>query len=175
MIRISYIAILLMLCSCGPEETKRTPEIDWSREDSTILGESLAQQEVIDIKLFLEMHKDWKMITTGSGLQYYIYEEGIVDTFYTPKAGNEAKIEFSISLLDGTECYKTASDEYESFLVDNSEIETGVQEGIKKMSIGDRAKLIIPSHLGHGLVGDMDKIPPLTVLVIDIYLIGIVI
>ncbi len=41
------------------------------------------------------------------------------------------------------------------------------------MTIGDRAKLIVPSHIGHGLVGDMDKIPPLNTLVIDIYLIGI--
>ena len=84
-----------------------------------------------------------------------------------------AEIEYSITLLDGTVCYETASDEYEELIVDNSEIESGVQEGIKKMTIGDRAKLIVPSHLGHGLVGDLDKIPPLTTLVIDIHLIGI--
>ena len=33
--------------------------------------------------------------------------------------------------------------------------------------------MIIPSHLAHGLTGDMDKIPPLTPIVIDLYVIEI--
>jgi len=41
------------------------------------------------------------------------------------------------------------------------------------LSLGDHAKLIIPSHLAHGLIGDLDKIPPLTTLVMDIHLIGV--
>ena len=113
------------------------------------------------------------MTKTGSGLQYMIYEHGDIDTSYTPLPGNIARIEYKITMLDGTLCYRTEDDEYENFKVDRSEIESGVQEGIKKMSIGDRARLIIPSHLGHGLLGDRDKIPPLTPLVIDIYLTGI--
>ena len=39
--------------------------------------------------------------------------------------------------------------------------------------VGDKAKLIVPSHLGHGLLGDFDKVPPMRSLVIDIKLIGI--
>ena len=38
------------------------------------------------------------------------------------------------------------------------------------MSIGDQAKLILPSHLAHGLLGDLDKIPPQSILLIDIQL-----
>ena len=59
-------------------------------------------------------------------------------------------------------------------MIDKSDIESGVQEGIKKMRVGDKAKLIIPSHLAHGLTGDMEKIPPLSVIVVDIHLIGLV-
>jgi FKBP-type peptidyl-prolyl cis-trans isomerase len=61
----------------------------------------------------------------------------------------------------------------EEFVIDKSDIESGIQEGIKKMREGDRAKMIIPSHLAHGLVGDLDKIPPLSVIVVDIHLIGL--
>lgn len=159
--------------ACSSEEEQQPVDVNWTKENSTDLSKNLAIQEEIDIKLFLEMHKDWKIIKTGSGLQYTIYEHGTVDTTYSPQAGDKALIEYTISLLDGTECYKTEEDEYEEIVVDNSEIETGVQEGLKKMTIGDRAKLIIPSHLGHGLIGDMDKIPPLTTLIIDIHLLGI--
>lgn len=91
-----------------------------------------------------------------------------------PVPGDVAEIEYRITLLSGEECYKTEDDEYEQFVVDNSEIESGVQEGIKLLSPGDRARLIIPSHLAHGVSGDLDKIPPLTTLVFDIHLLGIV-
>lgn len=164
--------ILLVLFSCTTEEEK-PKDINWTKKNSIDLGKELAIQQEIDIKLFLESHGDWKMTKTGSGLQYYIYEHGKIDTAYSPKTGDFARIEYIVTLLDGTECYRTEDDEYEEIVVDNSGIETGVQEGIKKMTIGDRAKLIIPSHLAHGLVGDMKKIPPLTPLVIDIYLTGI--
>jgi len=173
--RNTFIFMLFFLIYSCSDEKKGSSEIEWTQENSTELNKNFVVEEQIQIKLFLEMHKDWDIAETGSGLQYYIYEHGTTDTINTPEAGNIAEIEYVISLLDGTECYRTEDSEYEEFIVDNSEIESGVQEGIKKLSIGDRAKLIIPSHLGHGLIGDMDKIPPLTTLVIDIYLTGIII
>ena len=110
------------------------------------------------------------MEQTGSGLRYYIYKHGEGET---PQPEEIAEIEYSIELLDGTECYRTEDDEYEELVMERSEVESGVHEALKLMRPGDKAKLIIPSHLGHGLLGDMDKIPPLTVLVVDITLLGI--
>ena len=80
---------------------------------------------------------------------------------------------FEVSLLDDSICYATKENELASFMVDKSDIETGVQEGIKYLSVGDKAKFIIPSHLGHGLVGDLKKIPPLQVLIVDIEVVEI--
>lgn len=170
--RYSWLFILVFSFACTQEEKKKV-EVDWSKDRSTELNREIVIEESIDIQLFLELHSDWKMEKTGSGLQYYIYEEGTEEADYHPKEGDVAEIEYEISLLDGTVCYQTESDEFERFVVDNSEIESGVQEGIKKMSVGDRAKLIIPSHLGHGLMGDLEKIPPLNTLVVDIHLLGI--
>ena len=172
--RIVYILPLLLLLACTTEQEVENPEINWTQENSTNLSQSVAAQEEIDIKLFLEMHKDWKITRTGSGLQYYIYKKTEGDTSVHATGGDIAEIEYAITLLNGDECYKTEDDEYEEFTVDNSEIESGIQEGIKLMSPGDRAKLIIPSHLAHGMAGDLDKIPPLTTLVIDIHLMGII-
>lgn len=164
-----YISVSLILFSCSEEEEKK-PEINWSKEQSTNMNREFAVQEEIDIRVFLEMHKDWRTVKTGSGLQYYIYHQGVGSI---PFPGEEVEIEYTISLLDGTECYKTKADEYEVLVVDKSEIETGVQEALKIMKEGDKAKLIVPSHIGHGLIGDMDKIPPLTTLIIDLHLLKI--
>jgi len=169
--KLSILILLLIFAACG-EEKKEMPEINWDQEKSTKFNKELAIEEEINIKLYLEHHRSWQMTKTGSGLQYYIYEHGTGER--TGAVGEIAQVEMKISLLDGTECYATKSDEYEEFVIDKSDIETGIQEGIKKLKVGDKAKLIIPSHLAHGLVGDMDKIPPLSTLVVDIKLIGLV-
>lgn len=171
--RIWHLILPFILFACTVEEEEQEKEFEWTQENSVEFGQGIAAQEEIDIKLFLEMHKDWKMSRTGSGLQYYIYERTGKDTSFHPKPGQWAHVEYDITLLNGEECYGTEDDEFEKVKVDNSEIETGVQEAIKLMIPGDRAKLIIPSHLGHGVAGDLNKIPPLTTLVMDIYLMGI--
>jgi len=169
---IFFFVLSFLFFSCNEEE-EQPKEVEWSKEQSTDLSKELAIQEELDIRFFLEMHKDWKMKKTGSGLQIYIYQEGDIDTNFHPQSGHIAMVEYKITLLDGTVCDETKEDEYVDFKVDNSEIESGVQEAIKLLSLGDHAKLIIPSHLAHGLIGDLDKIPPLTTLVMDIHLIGV--
>ena len=158
--------ILYLMVACDSEEKEDKP-IRWTKEQSTDLHRTLAVEEEVDIKLFLAQHGDWKMTKTGSGLQYYIYERG---NGPMAQVGDIAQVEYVIRLLDGTECYKTEPDEVEEFQIDRAEIETGIQEGVKLLHKGDRVKFIIPSHLAHGLIGDMDKVPPLTPIVVDFYL-----
>ena len=165
--------IPLVFVACTTEAPVEEEDLKGPSQNSTDLGKSIAAQEEIDIKIFLESHKSWKITRTGSGLQYYIYEHGVKDTSMHAVGGDLADIEYLITLLSGDTCYRTEDDEYEEFVVDNSDFESGLQEGIKLMSPGDRAKLIVPSHLAHGITGDLDKIPPLTTLVFDIHLIGI--
>jgi FKBP-type peptidyl-prolyl cis-trans isomerase len=169
--KLSVLILLLILTACG-EEKKEMPKIEWDQDKSTKFNKELAIEEQININLFLEHKRTWQMTKTGSGLQYYIYKDGTGER--TAAEGDIAQVEMQITLLDGKECYVTKSDEYEEFVIDKSDIETGIQEGIKKLKVGDQAKLIIPSHLAHGLIGDMNKIPPLSTLVVDITLIGLV-
>lgn len=167
-----YIAVLAGLVACSDSNEKEVSQqpIDWNSKKSSSFNKSLAEKEADDIQLFLEMRPNWKMSKTGSGLQYWIYNEG---DGASPEPDDIAEIEYEITLLNGDTCYMTNDDEYEEVRVDRSDIETGVQEALKLMQVGDEAKLIIPSHLGHGLLGDFDKIPPLKSLVIDLKLIGI--
>jgi FKBP-type peptidyl-prolyl cis-trans isomerase len=164
-----FLLILVWLVSCtAPTEEKRIPE--WNAEKSTKLNKELALEEELDIQLFIAQHEQWKVTETGTGLRMIVLKEG---EGALAQPGQYAKVHYKISLLDGTVCYETAKDELDVFRIDNSEMESGIHEGIKKMKKGEKCKLIFPSHLAHGLIGDSQKIPPLSPLVVDIELIEI--
>lgn len=159
----------LMLASCKGEE-KEKKEISWSQEKSSKFGKTLALEESLDIKIYLEAHPKLHMTETGSGLRYAILHHG---NGPQAESGMIAEVRFRICRLDGKLCYQTDSLETEIFRIDKADVESGVQEGIKQMHVGDKAKLIVPSHLAHGISGDFNKIPPLTTLVIDLELVSL--
>lgn len=161
--------LMLQFSSCKNEGGKETP-INWTTEKSTEMNKQFSVEEELDINLFLSRKPEWKMTRTGSGLRYFTYENGEGEP---AQVDNIVDVEYSITLLDGTECYSTKKDEVEEFKVDKAQVESGIQEGIKLMREGDKAILVVPSHLAHGIVGDMSKIPPLSTLVVDITLVKI--
>jgi len=169
MIKKEFLFCLLILCACTEEKTEPKPP-EWNMKKSTEMNKELAVEESINIDLYFAQYENWEVKQTGTGLRYVILKktEGAV-----PKAGMDAKTQYKITLLDGTEVYKTPSDEVDIFRIDKSEMESGIHEGIKLMRVGEKAKLVFPSHLAHGLVGDLKKIPPLSPLVVDIELLGL--
>jgi FKBP-type peptidyl-prolyl cis-trans isomerase FkpA len=169
-LKFLFLTVLVSLFLSCQEEPKKEIEVNWTTQKSSDFSKDLAIEEDIDIKIFLQRKKDWKITETGSGLRLFIYKKG---NGPIAESGMNAEVKFEITKLDGTICYKTEGSETEIFKIDKSEIETGVQEGIKYMRVGDKIKLIVPSHLGHGLVGDFDKIPPLTTLVVDLELVSL--
>lgn len=157
--------------SCGNDETEnkeKTPQ--WSVEQSTEMNEQFTREDEINIRLYLERRKEWEMTSTGTGLRYWIYEN---HDGPTAESGDRVDVKFQVKTLKDSLLYETTENEISSFKLDRSDVETGVMEGIKYLSEGDKAKLIIPSHIAHGLLGDFKKIPPLEVLVVDLELVKI--
>jgi FKBP-type peptidyl-prolyl cis-trans isomerase len=167
----SYIALigLILFCSCKGQKEEE-PMIEWSTEKSTEMNKDFAIEEDIRINAYLANRPKWKMQKSETGLRYFIYKEGVGEKAVP---GLTADVRFKIELLDGTLCYETKTDEVEGFKIDNSEMESGIHEGIKLMRVGDKAKFIVPSHLAHGLLGDFDKIPPMNAIVVDIELVAL--
>ena len=164
----SYCLLLLLLIgACSETPPKQKQEPNWTKEKSSEMNKEFALEEDLEIRLYLEQHKDYKVQIIGSGLRYIPLKTTDGELAV---AGLDAHVSYKVTMLDGEKIYETASDEVDIFRVDKSNIETGIQEGIKKMKVGERSILIIPSHLAHGLIGDMDKVPPLTTLVVDIEL-----
>jgi FKBP-type peptidyl-prolyl cis-trans isomerase len=163
--------MLMVLLSCGDgggENPK--PPVKWTPEKSTTLNRELAEEEELQIRLYLAHHTELSMSRTGTGLRYFIYENGT-----GPKAeiGKIAQVSLVVKLMNGKMCYETKKKGMDEFEIDRSNIETGIQEAIKLMRVGDKAKLIIPLHLAHGISGDQDKIPPMSTLLVDVKFLGL--
>jgi len=147
-----------------PDENKGSSN---PKESLLKVNKKLTKTEDQRIDDFISRYK-WKMTKTGTGLRFMIYENGI-----GPKAevNKIARIEYTVSLLSGEVCYSSAELGLKDFLIGKGGVESGLEEGILFLKSGDRAKIIIPSHLAFGLPGDGNKIPAKATLIYDVKLI----
>jgi FKBP-type peptidyl-prolyl cis-trans isomerase len=171
---ISSVAVTLITESCGNSEKgmQKHPDIQSKAfQDKLVEANRMSvKRESDEIDQYVK-HKEWDMITTGTGLRYMITEHGkgplaVNDTNYK----TYATIRFVVSLLDGTICYSSDSTGVREFLIGEDDVETGLHEGIQYMHEGDRATFILPSHLAYGLMGDQRRIPPKASVLYDIRL-----
>ena len=160
----------LVLFSCRRPEPEVKKKSNWGNAHSVDFNQELSVRENLKINTFLAHYSYLQMRQTPSGLRYMIYKNG-PKQYPLAKDGQEALVALTVSLLDGTICYQTKADEIERIKIAHSEKESGIHEALQLLRVGDRAKLILPSHLGHGLLGDRMKIPPQSILYIDIQLI----
>lgn len=158
--------MIFVISSC---KEKVQEDINWTKEQSIDLNASWAEDEEFYIQQYLKRRPNWKMEETGTGLRYLIFQQGDGDSAIR---GYYAKVDYKISLLTEEVLYSSDESGPTTFKIDHSEVETGLQEGIKKMRVGDKGIFIIPSHLAHGLLGDMKKIPPLETILMEIHFIS---
>ena len=67
--------------------------------------------------------------------------------------------------MDGELLYSSDKDGLKVFLVGRGGVESGLEEAVLHLHKNDKAIVIIPSHLAHGLAGDGKRIPARSTLV----------
>ena len=158
------IIFLLLFTACKNkkvQEEKKFPEMNY-KEHLVEANKVLVKNEDDEIEALTQRYH-WSMKNTGTGLRYMIYHNG---NGLKAERGKVARIKFTVNLINGNPCYSSEKE----FLIGKGGVESGVEEAILLLKVGDKAKLIIPSHLGFGLLGDQNKIPKHATLVYDIEL-----
>jgi FKBP-type peptidyl-prolyl cis-trans isomerase len=118
----------------------------------------------------LIVRNGWNMIETGTGLRYEIIEKG---KGKKAKTGMTVRFEYEIKLMNGEVVYSSLKTGPKEFRLGSGGVESGLEEGMLLLSVGDRARFIIPSYLAHGLSGDQDKIPPKASLIYTVNVISL--
>jgi len=158
--------VLINLVSCEPDTrpARATDHLRMTDEKVISYNRQVVQTENDEIEDFISRHH-WKMQRTGTGLRYMVYENGKGGKV---AKGEEVRLKYNISLITGKQIYNSDSAGVKTIYPGTSEGETGLQEALLLMKRGDRAKLVVPSHLAYGLLGDLKKIPAGASLVYDI-------
>ena len=125
----------------------------WGVCVSIILGHSSVTGSMSRGKVTVEI------FTAGDGINY-------------PKPGQTVTIHYIGYLVDGSQ-WDSSRDRGKpfKFKLGAEQVVQGLDEGVSQLSIGERAKLIIPPNLGYGAKGFPGLIPPNSTLIFDVELI----
>ncbi|MBP5401370.1 MAG: FKBP-type peptidyl-prolyl cis-trans isomerase [Bacteroidales bacterium] len=167
------ISLCVLLFSCGNKETgivhvqqsdkqeKEDPYLKWNQVN--------VEREDEDIDFFLRRY-GWEMQKTGTGLRYQCVKEGQGNR---PLPEQTVTVKYTTVLLTGDTVYSSDRDGLKRFKVDKSDEMAGLNEAVKMMRKGERARLVIPSFLAYGVAGDGDRIRGKVTLAMYVELIDI--
>ncbi len=116
-----------------------------------------------------ENGKRENVVTTKSGLQYEILQEG---TGRNPKATDKVRCHYEGRLLNG-EVFDSSYKRGEPADFGLNQVITGWTEGVQLMKEGSKFRFFIPYLLAYGERGAGSQIPPYSTLIFDVELIKV--
>jgi FKBP-type peptidyl-prolyl cis-trans isomerase len=158
-------SIIIIQPGCKEKNTGR-PLHDPSlyKEPLIQANKEAIKEENLQIEDYIRRH-NWKMETTRTGLRIMITKKGIG---IKAQKGRTVKLSYTMTSITGDTLYTALKEGPLVFEVGKGQVISGLEEAILFLSVGDRAKIIIPSHLAYGLIGDQKKISYKASLVYDI-------
>ncbi len=161
------LTFLLAFWSCNQDTKEKVMRVEnrkEQRESAIKINRQVLEIEDQQINQYVARY-NWPVVRTGSGLRIYIYKKGSGKPI-----SNKVEVEaaYDLKLLDGTKIENSNSEGNMQITMDKTTIETGLHEAFLMLRVGDKAKIILPSHLAFGVTGNGRRIPPRAVLVYDI-------
>ena len=159
-----FIIVIIIACSCNNSQIQGPVEKKIIADKMVDINKFLVEKDNEQINKFIDS-QNLEMVQTQSGLWYNIIRKGTGANFVD---GNSVTIDYSSSLLDGTKCYSSTERGDKVVVISKSDIESGLNEGLKLLNPGSEAMFILPPYLAFGLLGDGKNIPARSVIVYNV-------
>ncbi|MBA3665860.1 MAG: FKBP-type peptidyl-prolyl cis-trans isomerase [Bacteroidetes bacterium] len=164
------LAALLGSCTPRPENDQKTKKSIVFNKDSVgkqfiKANQQLMQKENDEMDYYAKSH-NMPFVRTASGIRYFVYKPSAKGD--SLRDNMEVTMDYDLKLLNGTLCYSSKTEGKKTFIIGHDNLESGIHKGLQYLKRGDKAVLLIPSPLAHGLMGDYKKIPPQMPIVYDI-------
>ncbi|MCF6296883.1 MAG: gliding motility-associated peptidyl-prolyl isomerase GldI [Flavobacteriaceae bacterium] len=168
--RIFFLLLSILIISCSKPEPRK-PIV---RKTSSFMSESVKRNKVLNSfeeKLFkIKMERDSlnKYISSEFGFWYsYNKKDSLSNQF--PVKGDEVVFSYEIRNFQDNIIYSKEELGDKNYLVDQEDLITGLQEGIKLMKEGEIITFLFPSYKAFGYSGN-DKIESNEPLIYEVHL-----
>jgi FKBP-type peptidyl-prolyl cis-trans isomerase len=158
---LMFALLALVSVSCNSGREKTGIQTKPGKKEMAELNRYLVQKDRERIENYIE-RKNLKMAESSSGLWYQIKSEGS-GSYFTDN--DKVVMDYECSLLDGTDCYSSKELGPKAVVLGRSEMEAGLNQGLRMLKPGAEAIFILPPFLAYGLPGDGKKIPSRAVIV----------
>lgn len=168
------ISCLLLATSCGEEPVPvHVPPMNPVKVKDQFIkaNQQVVAKENDEMDYYQKSHH-LPFIKTKEGIRYHVYQPGPLKND-SIRDGDIVSIHYTVFLLDGTECYSSATTGPKTFKVGMDDLEDGLHKAVLYLKAADKALIMIPSHLAHGLLGDSRKIPPQSPILYDIDILSV--
>lgn len=156
-------SLFSLLAACQGESNIKQPVEELSPNERR---EALIQQNRARLKYEregLEAYADssgldWKR--SGTGLRIFVFEKG---TGPAIQIEDIIEMDYTLSLLSG-EIIRSSQKEGAFMMRVNKDNDAvlGLHEAALRLHRGDSAAILIPSHLGWGIAGNLNGVPPMS-------------
>lgn len=159
----ALIVLLLTTAACD-----RTPVIDVTHQSGDPLKENMinankyiANAEDTEIENYIRRH-NWSMRTLANGERLQVYASGS-GAFVGYE--DSVTVRYRLEALNGSVFYDSQE---ETFVAGRHQTVVGLDHAVMQLRRGSKARLILPSALGYGVMGDGDRVPSRAVLIYDL-------
>ena len=162
-IRLLIPLAMLLACGCRQSRNEATTSDGTPPDEEYLVGvnRDIVRNEATDIRLLINRY-GWNMQCDPAGYYYEILDEGQGSLL---KKGDDVALRCHITLMDGTTVFDSGKDGTKDLVIGRSDEPVGLQEALQQMRHGAKARLILPSHLAYGSIGDGAGIPGFATLV----------
>jgi len=160
----AVLAAIIIISACNNDKEHGVFRRKPGSNEIAGVNSYLIEKDRERIRNFAE-RKNLDLKETGSGLWYLIRKEGRGNLF---KDHDLVKMVYSCYLLDGTPCYSSDKSGQKELILGKSEMEAGMNEGLRMLRPGGEAVFVMPPFLAYGLLGDNKAIPPRATIVYEI-------
>jgi FKBP-type peptidyl-prolyl cis-trans isomerase len=152
---IVLVSVLLPVACDPPVQVQEESTNNQVSEQFIRVNQYMQQRHQDHISAFLE-RVGWEAEALPSGLWIVLEKPGD-----GRRIGDQMQVTYAYecTLLNGTFCYEATIEQPRRITIGRGAVESGVEQGLQKLSEGAEAIFLIPPHLGHGNFGDRVKIP----------------
>lgn len=149
-----FFAFFTISCSNSEKKVKKTFDEKKVAEPLVIANQNAVRVEDEDINLYIK-RQQLKVEKSETGLRYNITKNGNGQII---QSEDIVTIDYQTFSINGELLYSSNESGPKVIKIDKSNEIQALDEVLKLMSNGDKAHLVIPSHLAYGIAGDGDKI-----------------